>query len=89
MKSSSSSSAAMFYVSTRDVDGTTSRRFKSLKGARARFESMSGRTIESAIEEQHWQAAERGDVLPAADAITHLRTVSNFGTVVTLRKECA
>jgi hypothetical protein len=78
-----------YTVTTNDVDGSTSRKFKSLKGARARFESMSGRTIESAIEETHWQAAERGETLPTAEQVKALRVVSNFGCVVTLRKVSA
>jgi hypothetical protein len=69
-----------YTVKTRDVDCSTTRKFKTLAGARRRFEEMAGHTMEAAIAEQFHDSAEP----PKAEDVRSLRTVSMFGTVVTL-----
>lgn len=77
---------AQYAVKTRDVDCSTSRKFKSLEGARKRFESMVGYSAENAIEEQFYERTERGEALPKFDEVKRLRAVSMFGTVVVFEK---
>lgn len=82
-----------FTVKTRDVDGSSSRRFKTQKAALARFQEMSGLTLQQALDEMF--SDERG--APTVDADKWLsmplprvcRAVSNYGTVVTLLVEAA
>lgn len=71
-----------YVVSTRDVDGSTRRTFASFKGARGRFESMLGMTMEQAASDFFYER----EVVPAPDAVTYLRGVSMFGTVVEFRR---
>lgn len=66
-----------FVVRTRDVDGSTSRKFATMAGARKRFESMLGMTVEQAIAEQYGD-----EVKPLV--VLFVRGVSMFGTVVSL-----
>lgn len=78
----------VFKVQTRDVDGTApARKFKTFEGARKRFEEMSGRTMESAIDEMFWRQADAGETLPKADALSQIRVVSDYGTVVHYSKQ--
>jgi hypothetical protein len=71
-----------YIVSTRDVDGSTRRVRKTLAGAVARFESMYGHPIDSAIADHFWNR----EALPKIEDVTHLRAVSDFGTVVEFDK---
>lgn len=70
-----------YTVKTRDVDGSTRKTFKSLAGARKRFEEMCGLTLEQVLLDQ------QGDGHQAADQIARLEGVSSFGTVVTLSRK--
>ena len=76
-----------YTVKTQDVDGSSSRRFKTLAAAVRRFESMAGIKVDSAIAEHYAPLAEQGGKLPAIDEVQRLRAVSMFGTVVTLRRD--
>lgn len=78
-------SAVSYVVTTRDVDGKTRRAYKTLKGARARFEEMLGYSAESAIAEMLGELAD-GETYPALEDCQVVKGVSNFGTVV--RLEC-
>lgn len=64
----------LWHVTTRDVDGSTRKAFKSHSGARKRFEEMCGHTLEQALAEI--------DPNAKLDAVHSVRGVSNFGTVV-------
>lgn len=75
----------VYIVSTRDVDCSTRKRFKTLDGARKRFEEMLGRSIESAIDETYYDVA----VKPTPETVTRLRDVSMYGTVVMLERRDA
>ena len=78
-----------YCVKTKDVDGSvTVRSYKILKNAVARFLEMAGGTMEGAISEHFWQQ----DIPPTLEQLDakeefHVRTVSNFGCVVTITKE--
>lgn len=73
-----STKTVTYTVTTRDVDGSTRRTYKTAKAARTRFEDMVGYTIEECIEEQcHGRS-----VRPAWGDIKRVRGTSNFGTVV-------
>jgi hypothetical protein len=74
----------VYKVSTRDVDGSSVRKFRSLAGAVKRFESMSGLTIDQAIAEQCHATISLGNAPPPIEAFVCLRAVSMFGTVVEL-----
>lgn len=80
-----------FKVSTQDVDGSDSKKYKTLEGAKQRFESMVGYSLENAIREFCYEREERGEPMPVfPDQITFVRAVSNFGTVVRIEaKEVA
>jgi hypothetical protein len=69
-------------VYTRDVDGSTSHRYKSVAGAVKRFESMSGYAIDAAIRE-HFYAT---DCPPTLESLVtaggHVKAVSMYGCVV-------
>lgn len=67
-------------IRTRDVDGNTSKRFKSLKGAVKRFEKMLGYSVAAAIA-AHFHASEKPPA--GAEQLVYVRGVSGFGTVVT------
>lgn len=71
-----------FLVTTRDVDGSSQRRFASFAGARKYFESMLGLTMEQAIAERFF---DRPDP-PAAEVVSFVRGVSMFGTVVSFKR---
>lgn len=74
-----------FVVTTRDVDGSTRRAYKSRKGAAARFESMVGYSMANAIDE-HYHASEPA-ARPTPDTVARLQAVSMFGTAVFFRAE--
>lgn len=67
-------------IKTRDVDGSSSKRFKSVKGAVKRFEEMLGYSVASAIVE-HFHDNPKPPA--GAEQVAYLRGVSMFGTVVT------
>jgi len=71
-----------FVVVTRDVDGSSRRRFASFAGARKYFESMLGLTMEQALADMFFDR----DVPPAAEAVDIVRGVSMFGTVVVFER---
>jgi len=71
-----------FVVVTRDVDGSSRRRFASFAGARKYFESMLGLTMEQALADMFFDR----DVPPAAEAVRIVRGVSMFGTVVVFER---
>jgi hypothetical protein len=79
-------SAALYFVQTRDVDGSTLRKFRTLDGAVKRFESMSGLKVADAIAEQFYAREQAGQALPAIEDVQRLRAVSMFGTVVSFEK---
>lgn len=74
-----------FVVRTWDVDGMSTKRFASRKGALARFESMLGLTVEQAIDECfHMRApADR----PTRETVQFVEYVSMYGTRVAFREE--
>jgi hypothetical protein len=76
-----------FTVTTRDVDGGTRRTYTTREGARKRFESMVGYSVDNAIAEQFYARAEAGQALPTWEEVKGLRAVSMFGTVVSFRAE--
>jgi hypothetical protein len=73
-----------YTVITRDTDGSTKRNYKTLDKAAARFEEMAGHSIDAAIREAYCEAA----TLPTMRAVKHVRTVSDFGTVVGFERHC-
>lgn len=76
----------LYSVKTRDVDCSTSKRYRSLAGARKRFEEMLGYTMEAAITEQYGDDP-IANGLPAVEQVKRLRGVSMFGTVVVFEKK--
>ena len=66
-------------VTTRDVDGTSQRKYTTPAGARKRFEEMLGYTIETAI----WHMM---DDYPEWTSLPYVRGVSNFGCVVSIER---
>lgn len=75
----------MYKVSTRDVDGSSSRKFKTRAAAIKRFESMVGYTMQQVIDERCYMMAD--DQKPTPDTVHRLSGVSMFGTVVTFVEE--
>jgi hypothetical protein len=74
-------------VATCDVDGRApARKYKTLAAAVARFTEMCGYTPEAAIADQFYERTEAGLPLPAFETMRFLRAVSDYGTVVTIRK---
>ena len=69
-----------YSVVTRDVDGSTNRKYSTLAGAVARFESMYGHPIATAIEEQYFNVSPS----PALDTLNRVRAVSDYGCTVYL-----
>lgn len=72
-----------YKITTRDTDGGSSRKFKTLAGAMKRFEEMAGHSLEAAIREQFHAAS----VLPTVRAAACVHTVSNYGTVVVFTRD--
>ena len=77
-KRKAQNAAKHYTVKTRDVDGTSTKKFSTFKAARQRFEEMSGHTMEAAIEEMYHSM----DVKPDAETVRRLESISNYGTVV-------
>lgn len=75
-----------YKVKTQDVDGSGSRKFKTLDAAVKRFLEMAGGTIDGWIAEQFYAVIGAGNPAPKIEDIACLRAVSAFGTVVTLYK---
>ena len=69
-----------YSVVTRDVDGTTLRKYRTLAGAVARFESMYGHPIATAMEEQYFNVSP----IPALETLNRVRAVSDYGCTVYL-----
>ena len=74
-----------FVVTTRDVDCSTRRAYKTRAAAVARFESMLGYTMQSAIEEHYYDTP--ADKQPKPDTVRRVRGVSNYGTVVVFEEQ--
>lgn len=72
-----------YTVRTQDIDGTSTRRFKTLDGAVKRFEEMLGLTADQAIAEVHHKTADMGLRLPKIAELGWLSYVSMYGTKVT------
>lgn len=72
-----------YTVRTQDIDGRSSRRFKTLDGAVKRFEEMLGLTTDQAIAEVHHKTADMGLRLPKIAELGWLSYVSLYGTKVT------
>jgi hypothetical protein len=73
-----------YTVITRDVDGGTTRNYKTLDKAIARFVEMAGQSLESAITESF----EFAESIPTIRAVKHVQTVSHYGTVVEFTRHC-
>jgi hypothetical protein len=71
-----------YIVTTRDVDGSSGRRYSDADKARARFEEMLGYTIETAI----WHMLPEMDTYPTWEKMPYVRGVSNFGCVVSIER---
>jgi hypothetical protein len=71
-----------YYVTTRDVDGGTSRKYKTAAGAVKRFEEMAGYKVADVIAEK-WGAMYTSPP-PPLEQLRDVRAVSMFGTVVTI-----
>jgi hypothetical protein len=74
-----------YIVTTRDVDCSTKRIYKSKEKALARFEEMLGYGIDNAIYEHYYRSDETA--LPTFEAVRFVRGVSGFGCVVTIEKK--
>jgi hypothetical protein len=73
-----------YVVKTMDVDGRApGRYFKTLAGARKRFEAMYGHPLENAIVEQY--VGLRDEPAPKVEDVRYVRGVSDYGCVVTLK----
>ncbi len=70
----------MFKVTTRDVDGSGRNTYKTRKAAIAKFESMYGHSMQTAIEERYYDVP--AEKWPTADTVRSMRAVSDYGTVV-------
>jgi hypothetical protein len=70
-------------VTTRDVDGTSKRKYTTAKGAKARFEEMLGYPIENAI----WDMLPEMDDYPEWTSLPFIKGVSNYGCVVSIEWE--
>lgn len=77
-----------FVVATRDVDGGTRKVYRTLGGARKRFQDMSSQTIQQALDETYYDATGAGtadEIEWAAGPYPRvLRAVSPYGTAVSL-----
>ena len=69
-----------YKVKNIDVDGSSSRSYKTLEGAIKRFEEMAGHTVGAAIAEAYYLS----DPLPKIEEIRRLSAVGYFGNRVTL-----
>lgn len=75
-----------YIVRTQDVDGSSRRTYKTRESAVKRFVEMSGHTFEQVIPDAYYRWPEKGLPLPKPDEIKRLRTVSDYGTVVTFEE---
>ena len=73
-----------YKVKTQDVDGSSTKKYASLKGAVKRFEEMVGYSVDAAIAEQFFEVVNAGNPPPKIEDISRLYAVSNYGTAVTL-----
>ena len=74
-----------YLVTTRDVDGSSKRKYTTLSKAQAYFESMLGHSIDSAIREMLPEM----EIYPTFDTMSCVRGVSHFGCVVAIQKVTA
>jgi len=72
-----------FVVRTRDVDGSTSRTYKSRRAAVHRFEEMVGYSMAAAIGEHYHTELNP----PSVATVRSVRAVSNYGTVVIFEQQ--
>ena len=72
-----------YIVTTRDVDGTSKRKYATANGARARFEEMFGYPIENAVWEMF---SDERETYPAWTEMPYVRGVSMFGCVVSIER---
>jgi hypothetical protein len=70
-------------VTTRDVDGSSKRKYATAKGAKARFEEMLGYPIENAV----WDMLPEMDDYPEWTSLPFIKGVSNYGCVVSIEWE--
>lgn len=75
-----------YIVKNIDVDGSSSRSYKSLAGAVKRLEEMSGFKVNDVIEENFAHVVEAGGELPKIEGLKHLSAVGHFGNRVILSK---
>jgi hypothetical protein len=74
-----------YIVTTRDVDGSDKRVYKTKKAALERFQHMLGYSVECAISDQFYHL----DNPPTFDDLNCVRGVSTYGCVVTIQKVSA
>jgi len=77
----------MYTVTTQDVDGTSTRNYKTAAKALKRFEEMLGYPIANAIWDQcYTEEREESGNYPHWTMLNYVRGVSNYGTVVVIKK---
>jgi hypothetical protein len=75
-----------YQIRTAHVDGSRTRRFKSLKGAVTVFERHLGYPIKSAIEEHYAAFIDQHGTVPAIEDVNYLYAVTDIGGVVEFRR---
>ena len=72
-----------YIVTTRDVDGSSKRKYATAAAAKARFEEMFGYPIENAV----WDMfSDERETYPAWTEMPYVKGVSNYGCVVSIEQ---
>lgn len=80
--------AIVYVVKNRDVDGSSSWKYKRLAKALEKFEAMSGWPVEPAVDEMYFNEPAGSRKFP--DNVMYVRAIGSFGNVVSIEaKEVA